>query len=174
MAADEAAYAKALAAGKADPGEKATTKADEEIRQAERLVAALTRAATQAEGQVEQAVKGAREEIVASLTARLTDADRAYDTAVDAWEAAAQDRTAVLSALLWVEEGDPSRRTRRVGGWLPGLRARQRNTGQDAASFGEVAQAMREVTTPVEAPSDGPGVAGSAAAFFGAEPANGA
>lgn len=169
VAADQDAYAKAIASGKADPGEKRTVAADEAIRQAERKVAALDKAAATAEAAIEQTVSEHREAISGTLANRLTTVDRAYAEAVEAWEAAAQTRGSVLAALEWMSRGDMGRPASKVGGWIPGLRVRQRGSGDQPAMVADVARAMREVTAPPEETGGGPGVGGSMAAFLGVE-----
>lgn len=171
--ADRNAYARALEAGKKDPGEKHTEQADEAIRQATRKAEALNRAVADAEAAVGKALSDHSAEVNAQLANRLTDADRAFLEAVDRMEKTAHEVTAARSALHFVAQGgDLSRPTPTVGGFVPGLRVRQKGTGDPAAGFADVCRAMREVIDPPEDPQRQPvAVAGSMGAFLGVEPA---
>ena len=167
--ADADAYAKALAAGRKDPGEVHTTKADEAIHQAKRRVAALEKATATAASAVESAVTENREAITATLTDRLASEDGRYAEAVDAWEEVAQSRGEVLAALEWMARGDTTRGAPRMGGWVPGLRIRHAGSGEVPAGFPDVARALREVADPPAAPDPQP-VAGPMGTFLGVEP----
>jgi hypothetical protein len=166
--ADRDAYAKALAQGHKDPGERETAKADEAIHQAKRRAEALGGAVADAEKAVSAKVANNRKAITANLENRLTDADRAYSTAVDRWEAAAHARAQVLSAIRFLEQGDLSRPAPTVGTRLPALRVRQRGSGDPAAGYADIARAMREVVSPPEeSVLPQVRVGGSNAAFLG-------
>lgn len=169
---DQEAYARALEAGKKDPGEKHTEAADEAIRQGKRKAEALNRAVADAEAAVHKALADNSEELNAQLANRLTNADRSFIEAVDRMEKAAYEVTAVRSALHFVAHGgDLSRPSPMVGGFVPGLRVRQKGAGEPAAGFADVCRAMREVIDPPEDNRSQPAkVAGSNAAFFGVDP----
>lgn len=101
---DADAYARALRAGKPDPGEQATKAADEKIVQLRRRAAALTIATEAALGDLLEVIEHRRTAWSKTLASKLAKSRPALISALDAVAAAHAEMVDALATDLWLRD----------------------------------------------------------------------
>jgi len=148
---DEQAFADALKAGKADPGAKHTSKADEAIVQARRRAAALERAAQQALGEFLAVLEQRRVEWTASLEEQVAQARLEFGDRLAALTEAHGQLADRFATLQWLEQM-PTRGLFRAGQYLAVLPHTETRSGEPF-HVGQVFERLGEFATPPAAPA---------------------
>jgi hypothetical protein len=137
--ADSAAYARAIRAGKADPGPVATKKADADLIDRRRRVSALEKAVGSAEADLLAAVERHRTKWTAELDQQTAEANQAYADAVEAVEVSRRRLCEVRATAGWLRRFPGRPVYKPVAPGVAGLVARH----GDGYSWPEVLNALR-------------------------------
>lgn len=149
--ADRAAYASAIRAGKADPGQKAVEKLDAEMLATRRRTEALAVAVEDAEAELRAAIGTAKDEWSALLDRQAAESRDHYDSALAALEGAVEQLREVNGIASWLNRFPAERMPYKPGG--PSA-VRSLVSPNGAGYFvGAVLEAMRSVNEPHPSPT---------------------